>query len=675
LFGFLDDCIIFGDTKEEFLRNLDTVLNRFREMGIKIKRSKCQFGLEKIGFLGHEVSGDSISLSVDRKKALKELAQPKTVTQLRSFLGAANYFRQFIDGYALMSRDLHQLAAKSPSKLLVWTPALLAAWERVKQAVVTAPELTHMSDSPDDKIILYTDASDYAFGGYLAQLQDGIERPILFYSKVFNDVQSRWSVSDKEMYSIVHGVLANHYLLMGRPFTIRSDHKALMFNEKISASNKIERWKVSLSEYDIKWEFIEGAQNVVADALSRVIETTANVLDSDELEPLTVLVLNELVTSTTSGPDELETVSQEQWQIETIRTHHSPAHFNSHDTYKSLTNHNLEWRGMRAMVNDFTTACKICQLLKTRTHPGQSGSFILKSDKPGDRICFDVLEWEEDLYGFNFLLVIVDCFHSYTTLVPLKTIRAGEIYNALIKYFCEDGIPSSATFDKGASLNAEIVTSLTKFLNINSIVTTARSSEENGIAEQKIRMVRQVFTLLNEEQKESSAVSSGELAWSTLIPFTQRALNIMTGTTGYSPAEIRFGIHNRLDGIKIPLVPPDLMAQQKELLQNAKENLEKKLSRKQIKDLSVFKTNDLVIIKNPTHLKRNAAHKPYLGPFKVTSQTNTNLTLTLASNPSIMKVVKTSEAFKFKGSDVPVSLVGAPVGLKLIPHVPMDQSE
>ena len=271
------------------------------------------------------MSGDKISLSTDRKKALKDLAQPKTVTQLRSFLGAANYFRQFIDGYAEMSRDLHQLAAKSPSKLLAWTPQLLAAWERVKQAVITAPELTHLSDSPKDEIILYTDASDYAFGGYLAQVQNGQERPILFYSKVFNEVQSRWSVSDKEMYSIVHGVLANHYLLMGRPFTIRSDHKALMFNEKISASNKIERWKVSLSEYDIKWEFIEGSNNVVADALSRVIETTPEFLETDDTdpEPFTVLVLNESMTVATAGPDEDDLVSLEQWQREMIRTHHS----------------------------------------------------------------------------------------------------------------------------------------------------------------------------------------------------------------------------------------------------------------------------------------------------------------------------------------------------------------
>ena len=95
---------------------------------------------------------------------------------------------------------------------------------------------------------------------------------ILFYSKSFNTVQARWSVSDKEMFSIVHGVLSNHYMLMGWKFIIRSDHKALMYNERVSASSKIEWWKVSLSEYDISWKFIEGSKNVVADAMSRVVD-------------------------------------------------------------------------------------------------------------------------------------------------------------------------------------------------------------------------------------------------------------------------------------------------------------------------------------------------------------------------------------------------------------------
>ncbi len=145
-------------------------------------------------------------------------------------------------------------------------------------------------------------------------------------------------MSDKEIYSIVHVVLSNHFLLMGRPFTIRSDHKALMINEKISASNKIERWKVSLSEYDIRWKFIEGSNNVVADALSRVIDTTLAFLETDDLdpEPFTVLVLNEIATSTILSPDDPETVTQAQYHHELIKTHHLPSHFDESDPLSLL---------------------------------------------------------------------------------------------------------------------------------------------------------------------------------------------------------------------------------------------------------------------------------------------------------------------------------------------------
>ncbi len=118
----------------------------------------------------------------------------------------AIFFRQFIKDYALIARDLHQLAAKSPTKLVTWTTSLEAAWNAVKMAVVRPPELAFLTDNVEDKITLYTDASDFAFGGYLVQLQNGVEKSILFYNKTFNPIQCRWSTSDKEMFSIVHGV-------------------------------------------------------------------------------------------------------------------------------------------------------------------------------------------------------------------------------------------------------------------------------------------------------------------------------------------------------------------------------------------------------------------------------------------------------------------------------------
>lgn len=670
---YLDDCIIFGKTREEYLANMETVLGRFEERGILIKRSKCEFGLNKIAFLGHVISGETVELSMGRKQALSEMVLPRSVGQLQSFLGCSNYFRQFIAGYAEMARDLHQLAAKSPTKLLSWTPALTSSWERVKAAVVEAPTLKFLTDKPADEIILYTDASDFAFGGHLVQRQNGIEESILFYSKSFNSVQARWSVSDKEMFSIVHGVLANHYMLMGRKFTIRSDHKALMYNERVSASSKIERWKVSLSEYDISWEFIEGSKNVVADAMSRVVDAQKFGADTrdDDKEELMVLVLNDLNTLTVGRTDDEELlVTTIEWQEALIKLHHAPAHFNDHDTLKSLKKAGYQWNNMEKQVAALCATCQLCQMLKTRHHVSHNAPFTIKSERPGEHISMDVMEYEEDFFGYSFILVLVDCCHSYTTLIPLKTIRAGEIHNVLIQYFCEDGIPDTLRYDQGASLNAEVVKSLLGFLNINSIVTAARSSQENGIAEQKISRVREVVSLLIEEQ----AADATEVEWSLLVPFAQRALNIMSGSTGFSPAEVRFGLHNRLDRCKELIVPKDRSESQVGPMEILKNKVLKGKAKKAAIEGSIFKPNEKVIIKNPIHLKRNAAHKPYLGPFRVVKQDATSVTVVLESDSKVIKSVKTSEVFRFKEAPVEAKVLGQVMGLKTVPNVPISKS-
>ena len=203
---------------------------------------------------------------------------------------------------------------------------------------------------------------------------------------------------------------------------------------------------------------------------------------------------------------------------------------------------------------EYSKSCKLCQMLKTRNHPGKATSFVLKTDKPGEQICMDVMELEEDFFGYVYILVLVDCCHSYTTLVPLKSIKAGEIYHALVKYFCDDGIPDSLRFDRGSSLNATVIQSLLAFLQINAIVTAPRSSEENGIAEQKINKTREVIRLLIEER----VANADNFSWSLVVPYAQRAMNIMTGTNGYTPAEVRFGLWNKLDKLKDLLVPEDI---------------------------------------------------------------------------------------------------------------------
>ena len=359
------------------------------------------------------------------------------------------------------------------------------------------------------------------------------------------------------------------------------------------------------------WKFIEGKANVVADAMSRVVDVDVEVLneaDNIDDDDLVCLVLNEMTSEGGADAIEESSVGLEEFKRQQIKIHHSPAHFGEHDTVNSLKKAGFSWRGLTKDVEHYLSTCRLCQMLKTRTHPGHAAAFTLKAEVPGEQIAMDVMELEEDFYGFTFILVLVDCSSSYTTLIPLRSIKAGEIYHALIKYFCDDGIPDSLRYDQGSSLNAAVIKSLLAFLQVNSIVTAPRSSEQNGIAEQKIGRVREVLRLLIEER----VADADNFSWSAVVPYAQRAINIMTGTNGFTPAEIRFGMFNRLDTLKELLVPEEIAKGQRDTKEELRQAQIRRKAKKAISEGTKFKPNEKVIIKNPLYLKRNAAHKPYL---------------------------------------------------------------
>jgi hypothetical protein len=131
------------------------------------------------------------------------------------------------------------------------------------------------------------------------------------------------------------------------------------------------------------------------------------------------------------------------------------------------------------------------------------------------------------------------------------------------------------------------------------------------------------------------------------VPYAQRAINIMTNTDGYTPAEIRFGMFNRLDSLKELIVPELIAKEQRNIQETLRQKLIFRKAKKDIRIASIFKPNEKVIIRNPFHLKRDSAHKPYLGPFRVEKQTDSSVWVSKESDPSIRKEVKISEVFRF----------------------------
>ena len=131
---YIDDIIIYGDDLESFLHNLHQVLSLLSATGLRVRRSKCFIGFSSIELLGFVVNGDGTKVSPRRLQQFEDLVVPTSVKQLRSYLGLANYFRQYIDHFATLAQPLFAL---STGDTLTWDEPSLAAFHSIKQAVLS----------------------------------------------------------------------------------------------------------------------------------------------------------------------------------------------------------------------------------------------------------------------------------------------------------------------------------------------------------------------------------------------------------------------------------------------------------------------------------------------------------------------------------------------------------
>jgi hypothetical protein len=161
------------------------------------------------------------------------------------------------------------LANTKRTKEILWDPEAEASFERLKELINECPKLYYLNEKYP--IVLCTDASDYAIGAYLFQVDEELkERPIRFLSKTLCGAQLRWSTIEKEAYAIYIALNRMEDLLGGVKFTIKTDHKNLRFLN-LAGSNKVRNWKVAIQQFDFDIEYIKGAENIPADTFSRLI--------------------------------------------------------------------------------------------------------------------------------------------------------------------------------------------------------------------------------------------------------------------------------------------------------------------------------------------------------------------------------------------------------------------
>ncbi|XP_076660824.1 uncharacterized protein LOC143364275 [Halictus rubicundus] len=274
-FVYLDDIIIFGDTIGKHNENLAMVLQRLRELGLKIQPDKCEFLKPELEYLGHLVTAEGVKPNPKKILAVERFKVPTTPTEIKSFLGLSGYYRKFIRNFSKIAKPLTDLTQKDVP--FHWTDKQQNSFETLKQKLCEAPVLTY----PDfnRQFTLTTDASNEGIGAVLSQ--DG--HPCCYISRTLNAPERNYTTTEKELLAIVWAVKRLRQYLLGRKFVIRTDHQALKWlNNCKDPSSRLMRWRLKLEEYEYEIEYTKGKDDTAADALSRVHAITRQ---QDEEDP------------------------------------------------------------------------------------------------------------------------------------------------------------------------------------------------------------------------------------------------------------------------------------------------------------------------------------------------------------------------------------------------------
>ena len=267
--GYIDDVIIYSDTWEEHLEILRKFFKRLSEAKLTINLVKSEFGCGHVTYLGHIVGQGQVKSVNAKVEAIADFPQPTTKKHVMRLLGMAGYYRKFFPNFSSITEPLTQLLRKDSK--FVWTEQCQSAFEKLKAMLQNAPVLSAPDFNRPFKLAV--DASDVAAGAVLLQEdQGGIDHPICYFSRKFNKHQRNYSTIEKECLALVFALQHFEVYVSSTPVPLEvfSDHNPLVFLHKLKNKNqRLLRWSLILSEYDMKIEHIKGRDNLLADCLSR----------------------------------------------------------------------------------------------------------------------------------------------------------------------------------------------------------------------------------------------------------------------------------------------------------------------------------------------------------------------------------------------------------------------
>ena len=291
--NYIDDILIFSTNFDQHIQHLTQLLEAIATEGFRLKFTKCTFASDSVKYLGHIIQNNSVKPVKDNLISIQNFPVPKTQKNIRQFLGKINFYHEYIPRSAIILDPLHKLLRKNQA--FIWSDECQQSFETIKSLLCSQPVLAIFDHNLP--INIYTDASLEGVGAILKQIQpDGKEKPVAYFSKKLNGAQRKKKAIFLECLAIKESVQYWQYWLIGKSFTVYSDHKPLEnMNLKSRTDEELGDLTYYLSQYDFNIKYAPGKQNVEADCLSRnpVLDVDENT--DDQLKVVNLIVLEDII--------------------------------------------------------------------------------------------------------------------------------------------------------------------------------------------------------------------------------------------------------------------------------------------------------------------------------------------------------------------------------------------
>lgn len=573
VFVYLDDLLVTSSTFEEHLKLLELVADRLSQAGLTINIDKSQFCLKHVEYLGYVVGGGCLRVNDAKVGAIAEYPIPRTVRQVRRFLGMTGWYRRFIPSYSSLSAPLTDLLKKGIR--FEWTETANLAFCNLKKALCSAPVLKH----PDFRRMFYIqcDASKDGVGSVLFQRSEtGEDNPIAFFSQKLNSAQRNYSITELECLAAVLSVKKFRAYVEGQDFTIITDHSSLQWlMNQSDLSGRLARWSLKLQSFHFKIEHCRGVTNTVPDALSRMYSVEAVSIQKESVDSSphidmsdpsfvspeylalvknvdvdtchsNVIVRDGKAFINTTGSNIISDTDLPDWKliIPTQLTHqlieqaHIPpisAHQGVAKTLELLRRY-FYWKGMAREVKDFVGHCQLCKMSKpvnfiTRPPMGEH----IVTVRPFQRLYCDFLgPYPRTSRQNTYILIVIDQFSRFVMCKPVRAATSKEIVKYLSWIFNLFEVPETLFSDNGKQLKAN---ELKKFLGRYGVKRelTPKYSPHPNISE---RVNRSILAAIR------SYVDDTHSNWDIHLDEICSALrNTVHESTKYSPHYIVFCQH------------------------------------------------------------------------------------------------------------------------------------